>query len=63
MTHMNLKILLAVATIGASAGVGHSANAAAYHERKETQLAEQLKALSKKQRVREQIRARRKVLK
>lgn len=59
---MNLKTLLAVAAITASAGPGHPMNTA-YTERRERELEAQEKALKKRQRVREQIRARRAIAK
>lgn len=54
---MKLHELLAVAAIGISAG-GPPINST-YSEKRDKQRAEQAKALEKKQRVREQIRARR----
>ena len=53
-----LRTLLAAATIAASAGFGHPYNAG-YSRQRDKQRAEQVKALAKKQRVREQIRQRR----
>lgn len=57
MSNMKLITILAVAAIGASARFGYSNNA--YSQQKDRQRSEQVKALAKKQRVREQIRARR----
>ena len=53
-----LRTLLAVATLATSAGFGHSYSAG-YSSQRDKQRAEQVKALAKKQRVREQIRQRR----
>lgn len=57
MSNMKLRAILAVAALGASAGFGYANNA--YSQKKDKQRSEQEKALDKKQRVREQIRARR----
>jgi hypothetical protein len=58
MSSIKLSGLLAIAAIGASAGRGHEINSA-YTQERNRRYAEQDKALAKKQRVREQIRARR----
>ena len=59
---MKIQELLAVAAICASAG-GPSINQIYAQQRQEELDAERAKALSKKQRIREQIRARRAALK
>ena len=53
-----IRMLLAVAALVTSAGLGHPYNAG-YSRQRDKQSAEQVKALAKKQRVREQIRQRR----
>lgn len=58
MSSLKLKTLLAVAAIAASAGPGHSISSD-YLQKRDKRHAEQVNALAKKQRVREQIRARR----
>jgi hypothetical protein len=58
MSRDKFATLLAVAAIGARAGFQSTANTA-YTETRDRQRAAQAAALAKKQRVREQIRARR----
>ena len=57
MSNMKLITILAVAAIGASARFGYANSA--YIQQKDKQQSEHEKALAKKQRVREQILARR----
>jgi hypothetical protein len=56
MSTAKIRALLAVAAIGA---MGASICSTAHHDSRDKQSKEQAKALAKKQRVREQIRARR----
>ena len=57
MSRNSIHTLLAAAAIGISAGAGPSINSA-YTQQRDRQHDEQAKALAKKQRVREEIRAR-----
>lgn len=59
---MKIHEILAIAAIGASAGRGHEINSN-YTEKRGRLYAEQAKALAKKQRVRDEIRARRAAVK
>jgi len=61
MSRINLKSLIALSSMTIALNFNSTSNTA-YSDLKEKQRAEHVKALSKKQRVREQIRARRKEL-